>query len=875
MIEQLSKTIPKSASKRLMVLLLATGLMVVLHLLGVLLGLGLEAGTVLRFPPALFAIAVIWSVSGFHQGRSQTGWRLLGLAALLWFLGDVLYGISEVLLRLDISAAPWLSLLYFAATFTMISGVAFLGYFPRNPSERLALLLETLIVVVGTGTFLWMAFLGQLVATKPFGEIWVDVISPVVGIGLVGFMFSYLLSQRQALQTSFLLTLGTVCIAILIEGADIIRSVSVYFTGHPIDVFASLAYVLLAAAAISSLLPSPTQTTERQWARLVSLLPYVVFAAAFLSFVWFFLSEAHETTPREVEFGMIIGIGLLATLTGGRTVLANRVNSLLTNELIESDERLRLALRGSNDGIWDWKLSDNTIRQSPRLNALLGYPEEESISRIEDWTERTHPEDRERTAEATWGVVKNPETSFSLELRYRCADGTYRWFLLRGAAVRHNGRTVRMAGSLSDLSQRFGLYDSLTGLANRALFREYIERALGRNQRYNDAFAVMFLDLNDFKLVNDSLGHLVGDALLVQVAKRLETTVRQGDILARLGGDEFAVLAEMRPKSEPHPHAPNSLLVLAERLIERLEQPYQMADKQITISASIGIVDSSHGFATVDEFLSAADTAMYHAKGTRSRVAFFDQTMSQRINERLELENALRHAVRHNTLELYFQAIHTANSLEVLGFEALLRWTYNGNAIAPDIFVPLAEQSGLIFEVGSWALERACRVAAGWQNKTVSVNVSSRQFDQEGFVNIVQRALQHSGLAAERLVLEITESALLERAEANLVALRALGVRVQIDDFGTGYSNLSYLHRFPVSALKIDKRFVAGIEQNETRSVVQAIIAMARSLGLQVIAEGVETQAQLEWLRGLNCDAVQGYLFAKPVPAEALLESKS
>jgi diguanylate cyclase len=228
--------------------------------------------------------------------------------------------------------------------------------------------------------------------------------------------------------------------------------------------------------------------------------------------------------------------------------------------------------------------------------------------------------------------------------------------------------------------------------------------------------------------------------------------------------------------------------------------------------------------------------------------------------------------VRGSGLNVHFQAIYAANTLEVLGFEALLRWTYNDKAIAPDVFVPLAEQSSLIFEVGAWALERACTVAAGWRDKSVSVNVSSRQFDQEGFVATVQRALQHSGLAAERLVLEITESALLERAEANFVALRALGVQVQVDDFGTGYSNLSYLNRFPVSALKIDKRFVAGIEQNETRSVVQAIIALARSLGLQVIAEGVETQAQLEWLRGLGCDAVQGYLLAKPVPVEALLE---
>jgi diguanylate cyclase (GGDEF)-like protein/PAS domain S-box-containing protein len=872
MIQLLTKTTTHTVARWLTGLfwwvLLAGGL----HLVGVVLVVGLELATLLRLPVGALTIWLVWRVAQVHQGRTQVGWALIAWAALLWFLGDVVYGVTEVLLRIPVEDAPWLSVLYFAATFTMMVSVFYLGYRPRNPGERLALMLETMMIVVGLGTLLWMLFLGQEVASQAFGLVWVNVFSLVVGLSLVGFMCSYLLSQRQALQTSLLLTLGTVCIAILIEGADVVRFYARYYSGHPIDFFGSLAFVLFAAASISSLLPNPTQTTERNWARLVGALPYVVFSIAYLSFIVFFLSDRHETAPALVELGIILGMGILAVLTGWRSVLANRVNAELTNHLLESEERLQLALRGSNDGIWDWKLSENTIRQSPRLNALLGYPEEESVSSIEVWTARTHPEDRERTSELTWRAIKSDETAFSAEIRYLCADGQYRWFLLRGAAVRHNGWTVRMAGSLSDLTGRFGLYDSLTGLANRALFRESIQRAMLRRQRHQDAFAVMFLDLNDFKIVNDSLGHLVGDELLLAVSKRLETTVRQGDILARLGGDEFAVLAEQRQKPDKNNQEAINLYTLAERLIRQLEQPFLVAGKQVTISASIGIVDSSHGFEAVDEFLSAADSAMYHAKGTRSKVAFFDQTMSARLNERLELENALRQAIKDQHFELHYQGIFAAKDLKLQGYEALLRWQHQGEFVPPDVFVPIAEQTGLIAELGAWVLHSACRAAVAWQNKTISVNVSSRQFDQEGFLELVQAALQQSGLPPARLVLEITESTLLERAETNLLALKEMGVQVEIDDFGTGYSNLGYLHRFAVAALKIDKRFVAGIERNETRSVIEAIIALARSLGLQVIAEGVETQAQLEWLQTLSCDAVQGYLLALPVPAKALVE---
>jgi diguanylate cyclase (GGDEF)-like protein/PAS domain S-box-containing protein len=845
---------------------------VALHLLLLFSTPSVELATLLRFPPAVMTVALLFLVSSQHTARVQTGWYLVSSAVFTWFIADILYGLAENVFQVQLDNAAWLSIPYFTSTLIMICSLSYLDNGIRDTSERTALLLETAIIVVGSGAILWTVFLGYQVASQPFGSLIIDLLTPIIGLGLVGFVFSNLLSHRLALRTGLLLGLGTLCIAILIEGADIARAYGGYKTGHFIDVFASFAYGLFAAAGISSLLPETRSTIERHWVRFVNAIPYLVFIMTYVVFVGFFISHEHETAPKIVEIGLIIGIGLLSFLTGWRLILANQVNADLTNELLESDERLQLALRGSNDGIWDWKLLDDTVRQSPRLNAALGYPEVETIGSLRNWQKMTHPDDFERVSEEIWKHIRGENDHFSLETRYLCANQEYRWFLMRGLAVRHNGKTVRMAGSLTDITGRSGAYDSLTGLANRVLFRGYIERAMQRQSRYGDAFSVMFLDLNDFKIVNDSLGHLIGDELLLQVARRLETTVRQGDTLARLGGDEFAILAERRSKPDKTTLESISTAMLAERLIRQLELPFTVNHQQLNISGSIGIVDSNSGFTKVDDFLSAADTAMYHAKNTRSKIAFFDQDMSVRLNKRLALENALRLAIGNQELQLYYQAILETQDLKIIGFEALLRWQQaNGEFITPDIFIPIAEQSGLIVELGAWVLLTACQTAMQWQNQySVSVNVASRQFETDSFVGTVHQVLVQTGLKPHRLILEITESALLESAETNLIALRALGVRVQIDDFGTGYSSLSYLNRFPVSALKVDKSFVKDIDKNQTRAIAKAIILLAQSLGLRVVAEGVETQAQYLILKELQCNAIQGFLFAKPVPVQQL-----
>ncbi len=874
MYQGLRKSTSGQTARVLLWLLVAGVVATIVHGIALLVIPSIWLGTILRFPPGIFAVVLLMLVSRQHTGRIKFGWQLVCLSSLTWCFADVFYGFTEVILQISPDNLAILAIPYFVSTFIMIGSVSYLGYGMREPAGRFALLLETSMVVVGLGALLWVLFLGNEVATLSLNQVAVDVISPIIGLGLVGFMFAFMLNQRRALRTGLLLAAGTLCVAILIEGADVIRAFGRYQTGYIIDVSASMAYVFFSLAAITSLLPDSRSTIERNWVRFVNVLPYGVFGIAYIVFLVFFFTDAHEKSPKIVETGLVIAIGVLAFLTALRSILANQANVALTNEMLESEERLQLALQGSNDGIWDWKLSTGAVRQSPRLNALLGYPEEETMRTLEDWQGMTHPDDLERVIEETWKHIKGKTEHFSLETRYLCANGEYRWFLIRGIAVRNNGKTVRMAGSLTDITGRSGVYDALTGLANRVLFREYLDRAMQRHVRYGDAFTVMFLDLNDFKIVNDSLGHLVGDALLLQVAQRLEQAVRQGDTLARLGGDEFAILAERRDRPDKTTFESMSTAALAERLIRRIEEPFTVEERLLNVSASIGVVDSSSGFKKVDEFLSAADTAMYHAKGTRSRVAYFDQEMSVRLNKRLELENALRVAIKNDELRLHYQAILETKNQNVIGFEALLRWTRaNQEAVAPDVFIPVAEQSGLINEIGAWVLETACRTAAKWQEHlSVSVNVSSRQFENDDFVGIVHKVLQQTKLAPHRLILEITESALLESAEVNLVALRALGVQVQIDDFGTGYSSLSYLQRFPVSALKVDKSFVRDIAKTETRAIAKAIILLAQSLGLRVVAEGVETQAQLVALQELQCDAVQGFLFAHPM-AEDLLKN--
>jgi diguanylate cyclase (GGDEF)-like protein len=416
------------------------------------------------------------------------------------------------------------------------------------------------------------------------------------------------------------------------------------------------------------------------------------------------------------------------------------------------------------------------------------------------------------------------------------------------------------------------LHDPLTELPNRALFLDRLALALARLRRRRSSMAVLFADVDRFKVVNDSLGHDAGDRLLVTLARRLREVLRPGDTLARFGGDEFAVLCEDVPEGDVDG--------IAERMMDALAEPFTTGGREVFVSMSVGIAVSRDPDQRPEALLRDADAAMYLAKDRgRARYEVFDEAMRDQSSERLLLENALRRAPERGELRALYQPIVRLADGSMVAAEALVRWNHpERGLLEASQFVPLAEETGIIVPVGGWMLTEACREAASWSGNgdapSVSVNLSARQLNRADLVDAVAKALAESGLNPDRLWLEITESVLMEDADATVVTLerlRALGVHLSVDDFGTGYSSLAYLRRFPVDALKVDRSFVAGLGQDpEDSAIVEAVVSMAHSLRLSVVAEGVETREQLNRLRDLGCELAQGFLFAAPVPPSAL-----
>jgi diguanylate cyclase (GGDEF)-like protein/PAS domain S-box-containing protein len=559
--------------------------------------------------------------------------------------------------------------------------------------------------------------------------------------------------------------------------------------------------------------------------------------------------------------------------------------------LRESEERYALAARGANDGLWDWDLANDAIYFSPRWKSMLGYREHEIADRPEEWFDRIHVADRERVTNELAAHRKGSTPHFESEYRMQHKDETFRWMLSRGLAVRGaSGKASRMAGSQTDITEG-KVADALTGLPNRLLFLDRLSRLIEHTKRHKDyLFAVMFLDLDGFKMINDSLGHGIGDQLLIEAAKRLEKSLRVSDTvtrienpftLARLGGDEFTILLD-QVKDE------SDATLVAERLIQTMAAPFALSGKKVFSSVSIGIALSSIGYDNPGDMLRDADTAMYRAKSLgKSRCEVFDLEMRASVMARLQLETDLRDAIEREEFRNFYQPIVSLETGRITGFEALLRWQHpTRGLLPPSEFIPVAEETGMIRELGWWNLRQACRQAALWNTRrngdaplTMSVNLSVKQFLQPNLVTEIGKLLFETGIPPEILKLEITESAVMAdpaAAVAMLSQIKSLGIKLSIDDFGTGYSSLSYLHRFPLDTLKIDGSFTKTmIEGGETTEIVRTILPMANSLHLNVIAEGVETAEQLALLRKLHCEFAQGYYFSRPVSAEeagALME---
>ncbi len=553
--------------------------------------------------------------------------------------------------------------------------------------------------------------------------------------------------------------------------------------------------------------------------------------------------------------------------------------------LKQSEERYALAAAGSNDGLWDWDLTRDEIYLSRRWKEMLGMAPQAEFSRPAHWFERIHSDDLAHFKAALDAHVRGETAQFEHEHRIRHEDGTYRSVLCRGMAVRKtDGHATRIAGSQTDVTERAAiqeqlrraaLHDSLTGLPNRALFLELLGQVVERSKRHPEHhFAVLFLDFDRFKVVNDSLGHPIGDQLLVAITQRLNGCLREGDVIARLGGDEFTILLNDLGEA-------GEASVIAQRVHDALRDPFVIRGHEVFTTASIGIALSLTGYTRAQDILRDADTAMYRAKALgKARHEVFDASMHARAVDRLSLENDLRRAVDRGEFALHYQPIVAVDSGRMTGFEALLRWQRGGVCVSPAEFIPVAEETGLIQRIGAWVLQEACRQIAVWRAQFptgpalgVTVNVSARQITGLDFLDTVTSAVRQSNLKPGDLRLEITETALMENpelAEFVLRELRVLGVKVYLDDFGTGFSSLSYLHRFPVDTLKIDRSFVANLTgTNRQPAFVEGIVALAKAIGTQVIAEGVETEGQLNEVRRMGCAEAQGFFFAGPLTASA------
>jgi len=556
--------------------------------------------------------------------------------------------------------------------------------------------------------------------------------------------------------------------------------------------------------------------------------------------------------------------------------------------LRESEERYALAARGANDGLWDWNIRNSTVYYSFRWKSMLGFDETEIGSTLEEWLSRVHPDDREQVEAKISAHINSQSPQFECEHRILHKDGAYRWMLNRGLAVRdERGKAYRMAGSQTDITGRKNaeaqllydaFHDALTGLPNRALFMDRLEHVIASAKRHPQyLYGVMFLDLDRFKVINDSLGHGVGDKLLIEVGQRLKSCLRPGDTVARLGGDEFAILLEDITDAAD-----------AEEITQRIEQVltphYAIQGNEICTTQSIGLALRSDRYEWPEQILRDADIAMYEAKSKgRSRHEFFDTKMHASIIDRLQLESDLRIAVEHQSgFLLHYQPIMDLKKHRLIGFEALVRWKHSTRGlIYPLEFISLAEETGLIFPLSNWIVQESCKQIAAWQIKypenpelRMSVNISSKLLLQPGFAESIETNLIEHSLRPGSLAIEITESVIMEhpdRAVETMAKLQGMGVHVHIDDFGTGYSSLSYLHSFPVNALKIDRSFIAKMSANcDNQEIVKTIIALAQNLKLEVIAEGLEQDHQLSTIMGLECGFGQGFLFSKPLPPEAL-----
>ncbi|MES1982169.1 MAG: EAL domain-containing protein [Pseudomonadota bacterium] len=657
---------------------------------------------------------------------------------------------------------------------------------------------------------------------------------------------------------------------------------------------------------IGALVWGPERTSNAKYDRLcegfLRILPLVNVLLSCLAIV---LANSLSGMPDSVEMlvNLVAPIVIIMAMYRQGLSLEERdqliesqmARNVAEDALRESEQRWRFALESAGEGVWDWNIPASEVTFTKQWKEMLGHTEEEIGTGLHVWSERVHPEDLPRSLADLHAYLDGETETFSNEHRMLCKDGSYKWILTRGMITNRSadGTPLRVIGTHTDITtrkltedtiQRQANYDPLTQLPNRRLFRDRLELEIRKAHRSGRLMALMFIDLDNFKEVNDTLGHDMGDILLIEAAQRITTCVRVSDTVARLGGDEFVViLAALEDVG--------NVERVAQDILDKLTAAFQLEKEKAFVSASIGITLYPTDATEIEELLKHADQAMYASKKQgRNRFSYFTPSMQQAVQTRMRLAGDLRGALAADQFRVHYQPIVTLSNGDINKAEALIRWEHpTRGLISPAEFIPIAEETGMIIEIGDWVFRQAAQQAIRWRTRyhpkfQISVNVSPVQLQNGGITThgAWLDHLQKIKLPGQGIVVEITEGMLLNidvMVTNQLLAFRDAGIRVSLDDFGTGYSSLSYLKKLDIDYLKIDQSFVRNLEPNsDGMALCEAIIAMAHKLGLKVVAEGVETEGQRSLLATAGCNYAQGYLFSTPVTAtefERLLEHRA
>ncbi|HEX2218770.1 MAG TPA: EAL domain-containing protein, partial [Gemmatimonadales bacterium] len=812
--------------------------------------------------------------------------RLLALGSAMVFVGNSITTWYLMALKQN-PPVSWADLFYLSDSLLILSALLSFPLARRTRLERWKFVLDAAMVVVGGAVVIWYFSIRATAGATADSNLVTTLLAfayPLVGmLVLLGITTVILRRPTDGNRVAFRLLIGAVSIAVVADLTFSLMSLELGGrTASLLDAAYLLCYVMLMAGAeLYYRRPVPRAATgaaPRPRNQPISPLPYLAVAATYGLLVYSVIRPWTDPVS-----GLAVGALLVTALVVVRQLLAVRENVRLLAETAvrQNEARFRSLVQHSSDVIIVTRPNGTMRFVSPSANRVFGYDPAEMVGR--PIATLLHPDDRERAATLFDQAARAPGVTGPVEWRFRQPDGS--WLSAEILATNLTGDpTVRgIVLNTRDVSERKRLeeqlthqafHDPLTGLANRALFRDRVSHALALAQRQSNPITVLFLDLDDFKRVNDSLGHAEGDRLLIAAAERFLSCARAADTVARLGGDEFAILLE-------HAAGPDGRAELLERLATAMSHPFTLSGNQVQVSASIGVATAGAGD-SADDLLRNADVAMYAAKRRgKGRSETYESRMYADVRHRLEMEAALRAAIDAGELTLHFQPIVQLGSGAIYGVEALVRWEHQTYGhLLPQHFIPLAEETGLIVKLGSWVLEEACRQVQAWRLAyphiplSVSVNISGRQLQGHGIAEALGDALASSGVDPAAVILEITESVLMQQTDVvleRLQGLKKLGVRLAIDDFGTGYSSLSYLQRFPIDILKIAKPFVEEVSLGAERAALaRAIVGLGDTLRLQTVAEGVEMAEQRAALIELGCPLGQGHYFSRALPAEAI-----